>query len=82
MRALYAMGEPDYLDTAAVAALVGVQPASITRYRHRDPTFPSPDITLGGRPGWKRETIDTWIANHKGPGRPPKQTTHGDPAND
>lgn len=70
---------PEYLDIAAVAKLAGVQPATITRYRGgMDPTFPVPDITLSGRPGWRPETIQTWLTNRPGQGtgggRPSKGT--------
>jgi hypothetical protein len=70
------MPSVEYLDTAAVAALLGVRPESVSRYRRRDETFPAPDIVLSGRPGWKRSRITHWAkarpSQGVGGGRPPK----------
>jgi predicted DNA-binding transcriptional regulator AlpA len=59
----------EYLDVAAIAELAGVKPATISRYAAGgDPTFPEPDITLSGRGGWLRETVDVWLASRPGQG--------------
>jgi predicted DNA-binding transcriptional regulator AlpA len=57
-----------YLDMAAVAHMLGVDPRSVSRYRVRDPTFPPPDITLGRSPGWHPHTIKAWQASRPGRG--------------
>jgi predicted DNA-binding transcriptional regulator AlpA len=58
----------EYLDTAAVARMLDVRAETVSRYKHRDPTFPDPDITLSGRPGWKRSTIRAWMRQRPGRG--------------
>lgn len=74
----------DYLDTAAVAAILKVRPQSVTRYRHHDrkPKFPAPDLVLSGRPGWLQVTIEEWIKHRPGRGvgggRPRKYKEDGD----
>jgi predicted DNA-binding transcriptional regulator AlpA len=59
---------PDLLDTAAVAELVGVQPATIRRYLSLG-LVPPPDVRLGQAPGWYQETIDRWLRSRPGQGR-------------
>jgi predicted DNA-binding transcriptional regulator AlpA len=67
----------EYLDIPAVAQILGVEPATVSRYKYRDPTFPKPDIVLSGRAGWRRDVIEEWIATRPGQGagggRPPKR---------
>jgi len=53
------------LDTAAVAEMLGVKPATVHQYRHRG-TFPAPDATFAGRPGWYATTIREWAATRPG----------------
>lgn len=60
------------LDTEAVAALLGITPGSVARYRHRG-DLPPPDVMLGRSPGWHEATIREWQATRPGrTGRPPK----------
>lgn len=59
------------LDQAAVAARLGVTPASVQRYRAADRSqyrFPDPDGYLGRTPWWWSTTIDTWAASRPGKG--------------
>lgn len=60
---------PDQLTTDDVAALAGVLPASVRRYRLRG-TFPRPDGYVGRTPWWRRRTVERWLATRPGPGRP------------
>ncbi|MGI8682017.1 MAG: helix-turn-helix transcriptional regulator [Mycobacteriales bacterium] len=61
------------LDTAGVAALLGLAPGSIRTYRVRG-TLPPPDAMLGNSPGWHEATIREWQATRPGrTGRPRKQ---------
>jgi predicted DNA-binding transcriptional regulator AlpA len=57
----------DLLDTAAVAELAGVQPATIRGYLSLG-YMPVPDVRLGQAPGWYRETIDRWLRSRPGQG--------------
>jgi predicted DNA-binding transcriptional regulator AlpA len=59
----------DQLTTAEVAALAGIAPASVRRYRLRG-TFPEPDGYVGRTPWWRRRTIMRWLAVRPDPGRP------------
>jgi hypothetical protein len=52
-----------------VAALAGIAPASVRRYRLRG-TFPEPDGYVGRTPWWRRRTILGWLAIRPEPGRP------------
>jgi hypothetical protein len=54
----------DILDTAQVADLLGIRPASVRQARWRG-RMAEPDIVLSGRPGWRRQTIDAWRAEHE-----------------
>lgn len=66
------------LNRAQVAARLGVEPATLSRY-----TLPDPDVTVGPVNedgtiprgtvrGWRAETIDAWNTNRPGHGgRPP-----------
>lgn len=38
----------------------------------READMPEADEMIGGTPGWLPETIDTWRAKVRDPGRPPK----------
>ena len=67
----------DLQDRAAVAALLGVDPDTISRYRQPDrrEAFPEPDLRVGGHPAWRRSTIEAWRAARPGrTGRPPSLT--------
>ena len=71
------------LDTAAVAAMVGVTAATIRLYlkrtrrriaddlpvRPRD--FPLPDVQVARSPAWREATIRAWLAERPGRGRRP-----------
>ena len=65
------------LDRAAVAALLGVSPDTISRYM-TDGRFPPPDATFGRAPTWRESTITTWKTTRPGRGagggRPRKDT--------
>lgn len=56
-----------YLDTAQVAAMAKVTPATIRSYRSRG-YLPEPDAQLGQSPGWAPETIAAWLAARPGKG--------------
>jgi hypothetical protein len=60
---------PDQLTTGQVAALAGIAPASVRRYRLRG-TFPGPDGYVGRTPWWRRRTVERWLASRRHPGRP------------
>lgn len=55
------------LDRAAVAALVGIHPDSISRYLARG-GFPPPDARFGRSPAWREQTIRDWLAARPGQG--------------
>lgn len=58
-----------YLDTAALAARVGLSPDTIRTYRRRTPHLvPEPDVMVGEFAGWLPETVDAWLAQRPGPG--------------
>lgn len=54
----------DLLTTAEVAALAGVKPATIHRYRLRG-AVPTPEAVIAGRPLWRLETVDTWLRERR-----------------
>jgi hypothetical protein len=67
------------LDRTAVAALIGVQPKTISQYltesreggRYAKHPFPMPDGHIGKGPWWRRERerdIKAWAAARPGPG--------------
>lgn len=59
----------DYLDVVGVARMLGVSASTLRAYRSRGQLgFPEPDITVGGRPGWKPSTIEKWNAARRGRG--------------
>lgn len=59
----------EYLDSAGVARLLGVSPATIRAYRSRGQAgFPEPDVIVGDTPGWLPATIERWQAQRRGPG--------------
>ncbi|MBD3689842.1 transcriptional regulator [Nanchangia anserum] len=68
-------GKETLLSTADVAAVAGLSPNSIQSYYHAG-YMPQPDVTIGVERarmhGWRRETIDEWLANRPGRGRRPK----------
>ncbi|MCX4470434.1 hypothetical protein OOK41_08960 [Micromonospora sp. NBC_01655] len=57
----------DYLDSAALAARLGIKPASIHRMRSRG-DLPEPDRVIGRSPAWLPATIDRWQASRPGHG--------------
>lgn len=63
-----------YLSRSEVAQRIGVQTATLSRYK-----LPQPDVIIGSgaRPtfGWLAETIDAWNAARPGRGRAPKART-------
>lgn len=52
-----------------IARLLGVAPATPQKWRTRR-LLPPPDVVASGLPLWRRETIEAWAANRRGPGRP------------
>ena len=56
-----------FLSIVDVAALADVTPATLRRYKSRG-YLPAPDVQLGRSPGWRRETIDAWLAARPGRG--------------
>lgn len=72
----------EILERSDVAAIVGVAPATITRYlnwslpggQYASKPFPAPDGRVGGRPFWWTSSVPairTWMADRPGRG------THG-----
>ena len=57
----------ELLTVADVAALLGVKPATVRQYAHRD-DMPPPDEHIGRTPVWSRATIDGWLAGRPGHG--------------
>jgi hypothetical protein len=58
----------DLVDTSGAAALLGVEPTSVTRYRARREGFPEPLRHFGGAPVWTRAQILDWAASRPGRG--------------
>lgn len=56
-----------YLDAAAVAKMLGVQPTTVHQYRLRG-TIPPPDLVVARSPAWREETIRAWLASRPGSG--------------
>lgn len=57
----------DYLDSAAIAARLGIKPTSVHRMRSRG-DLPEPDRMVGRTPTWRAATIDAWQASRPGHG--------------
>lgn len=51
-------------DVAAVAAELGVKPATVRAYMARG-QMPTPDGRIGGSPWWFEETIIEWIPTRR-----------------
>lgn len=77
----------DWLTTADLAALLGVQSATIRHYRadslaggrYADHPFPAPDTKLGNAPAWKisrRQEILDWSSTRLGKGAGGGQPAH------
>src|SRR5215472_7755181 len=67
--------KPDAIDTAGLAALLGVKPATIRQYRYRG-ILPAPDGTISRGPFWWPATIERWRATQRrGPGQPAEAWT-------
>lgn len=63
------MNEPKTLDYAAVAALTGLTPATLRRYRTIG-LLPEPDASAAAdRPRWTEPAIRAWMAERPGRGR-------------
>ncbi|MGH3500283.1 MAG: helix-turn-helix transcriptional regulator [Nocardioidaceae bacterium] len=64
--------DSDLLDVQGVAAMLGILPSSVHRYRVRG-VLPEPDAMLGRSPGWHADTIRAWQQARPGrTGRPRK----------
>lgn len=72
------MTEPNILDRAKVAALLGVEPRTISVYlqrskpggRYASTPFPAPNGTFGGRPWWaadRADEIKRWAESRPSP---------------
>lgn len=61
-----------YLSISDVAALAGVTPATVRKYRS-DGRLPEPAIVLGGSPGWTEQAIREWLAARPGHGGRPRK---------
>lgn len=55
------------LTNAEAAAIVGIKTVSWRKYVS-DKRAPEPDLIIGGKPLWLRETVVTWNANRRGRG--------------
>ena len=54
-----------------IAEYSGVKLSTLRSYHKQGQGgLPDPKATLAGRPVWERETIDHWLANRRGRGRP------------
>jgi hypothetical protein len=69
----------EMLDTAGVAARLGVKTETVRRYMMADRAqygFPEPDGQVGQSKWWWSTTIDRWVRSRPGKGagagRPPK----------
>jgi len=51
----------ELLDVARVVEVSGLRPQTIRAYLLRG-KIPPPDERLGGRPVWRRRTIERWMA--------------------
>jgi len=60
------------LTTTDVANMAGVTDQAIRRHRIRG-TIPEPDGYVGRTPFWFLPTIEEWLANRRGRGRPRAQ---------
>lgn len=65
------------IDRSQVASLLGVDPATVSSYLYRDPTFPEPAARFGRSPAWTTESVREWQQNRPGQGagggRPPRK---------
>lgn len=64
--------------TADVAARVGLQAATIRRYRVRG-TFPEPDGHTLRHPWWHAETVERWMATRRKYERRTECVVHEEP---
>lgn len=55
---------PELLDTAGVADLLGVKPATVRTYLMRG-SIPEPDYRLSGRPIWLGATMRRWVSERR-----------------
>lgn len=73
------MPSTTYLDTAAVARLMGVRVETVRTHIWRG-TIPEPDLRIGRSPAWKRSTIDQWLKTRRLPGHRAVDVVLDDPA--
>ncbi|MEV6801321.1 hypothetical protein AB0M91_23685 [Micromonospora rifamycinica] len=69
----------DYLDSAALAARLGIKLTSVHRMRSRG-DLPTPDRMIGRSPAWRPATIDAWQAARPGHGWRGSSTDPAPPA--
>lgn len=73
------VSDTERLDRAAVGAILGIDPRTVTTYRERYPDFPAPDGYIGRSPWWLAERaaeIRAWAESRPGrTGRPPKNSS-------
>jgi hypothetical protein len=53
------MQAADIMGTQEIAALLQVQPATVSQWRHRR-LLPAPWRTVSGTPLWLRATVEEW----------------------
>ncbi len=67
------------LGVADIAAMVGVEPKTVSIWRLRYAGFPEPDVEVGETAGWdprRAEEIRTWMSRRPGRGRKTVPTPH------
>jgi predicted DNA-binding transcriptional regulator AlpA len=57
--------EPELWDIARVARFLGVAESTVRSYLSRS-QMPRPDLTLGGSPVWRADTIRQWYGQRRG----------------
>jgi predicted DNA-binding transcriptional regulator AlpA len=57
---------PALLDSAGIAALLGVSKTSLNRFVKAG-QFPFPNLRVGTRPRWTAESVNRWITGQSSP---------------
>jgi predicted DNA-binding transcriptional regulator AlpA len=53
-----------YMTAQQVADTAGLKYHTLWMYRRRN-TLPEPDLYLGNKPLWEKQTIDQWLATRR-----------------
>ncbi len=61
---------------ADFAERAGLSYATMRNYHYLG-LLPKPSGVVANSPFWIRASVEEWIANHRGPGRPSRQTHRG-----